>query len=190
MKRKILRLLIFFVFSASVVGLPSCRSAKDAGNARHKSERMHKKKKGGNSRGSDNNGKWQTDLSKSDSNILKEASSWLGTPYGYGCAEKGKACDCSGMVMSVYEKVTGVKLPRNSAQQQEFCKNLKKKDVRVGDLCFFATGKDPDKTSHVGIMVDETNFIHASTSKGVVVSDITQPYYERTFKGFGRVPMP
>ncbi|MDE6291970.1 MAG: C40 family peptidase, partial [Muribaculaceae bacterium] len=105
-----------------------------------------------------------------------------------GKAEKGKACDCSGMVMCVYEKVTGIKLPRNSAQQQDFCRKLKEKDVRIGDLCFFATGKDPDKTSHVGIMIDESNFIHASTSKGVVVSDITQPYYIRTFKGFGRVP--
>ena len=171
MKRKILRLLIFLLFSAAAAGLPSCRSAKDAGRPRHETERLH-----------------HYTLSKSDNRIVKEASGWLGTPYGYGKAEKGKACDCSGMVMSVYEKVTGVKLPRNSAQQQEFCRKIKKKDVRVGDLCFFATGKDPDKTSHVGIMVDATNFIHASTSKGVVVSDISQPYYVRTFKGYGRVP--
>ncbi|MDE7347852.1 MAG: C40 family peptidase [Muribaculaceae bacterium] len=119
---------------------------------------------------------------------MEEALTWKGTPYGYGRAEKGKASDCSGMVMSVYEKVTGIKLPRNSAQQQDFCKHLKKKEVKIGDLCFFATGKDPDKTSHVGIMIDEKNFIHASTSKGVVVSDISQPYYVRTFKGYGRVP--
>ena len=192
MKRKILRILLLLVFSAAMAGLPSCRSAKDAGAARHATERIHKnkkkKKKKGKKGSSDEYGRRQSDLSKSDNRIVKEASGWLGTPYGYGRAEKGRACDCSGMVMSVYEEVTGVKLPRNSAQQQEFCRKLKEKDVRVGDLCFFATGKDPDKTSHVGIMIDDTNFIHASTSKGVVVSDITQPYYVRTFKGFGRVP--
>ena len=188
MKRKILQILTLIVISASIAGMPSCRSHKDAGSARHKTERLHKKKKKKGKAVVDSNDRRHVDLSRSASKIVKEASGWLGTPYGYGKAEKGKACDCSGMVMSVYEKVTGIKLPRNSAQQQDFCKRLKEKDVRVGDLCFFATGKDPDKTSHVGIMIDETNFIHASTSKGVVVSDITQPYWIRTFKGYGRVP--
>ncbi len=87
-----------------------------------------------------------------------------------------------------YEKVTGIKLPRNSAQQKEFCNSLRKGDVLPGDLVFFATGKDPEKVSHVGIMIDDNRFIHASSSKGVVVSDASQPYYQRTFKGFGRVP--
>lgn len=120
--------------------------------------------------------------------IVDEAMTWMGTPYAYGKAEKGKASDCSGMVMSVYEKVTGIKLPRNSAQQKEFCNSLRKGDVLPGDLVFFATGKDPEKVSHVGIMIDDNRFIHASSSKGVVVSDASQPYYQRTFKGFGRVP--
>ena len=186
MKRKILQILILTLLSMTAVGLTSCRSSKDSGKSRYES--LHKKKKKG--RGKKNKaGKDRNLLPKSDSRIVNEAYEWLGTPYGYGKAEKGKACDCSGMVMGVYEKVTGVKLPRNSAQQQEFCRRLKKKDVRVGDLCFFATGKDSDKTSHVGIMIDDTNFIHASTSKGVVVSDITQPYYIRTFTGYGRVPL-
>ncbi|MDE6576984.1 MAG: C40 family peptidase [Muribaculaceae bacterium] len=118
--------------------------------------------------------------------IVKEARSWLGTPYCYGASEKGEGTDCSGMVLKVYEKVTGVKLPRNSAKQAEFCKELKGKEVKVGDLAFFATGKDPRKISHVGIMINDTEFIHASTKKGVVVSDITTPYYERTFIMFGR----
>ncbi|MDE6741952.1 MAG: C40 family peptidase, partial [Muribaculaceae bacterium] len=168
-------------------------SQKDTGSGRHKTERLHNKKSKKKKRGSGsinvNNGKWHSELSKSDNGILREAAGWLGTPYGYSKAEKGKACDCSGMVMSVYEKVEGVKLPRNSAQQQDFCRKLKAKDIREGDLCFFATGKDPDRTSHVGIMIDDTNFIHASTSKGVVVSDITQPYWVKTFKGYGRVPL-
>lgn len=188
MKRKILHIITLLAISVSIAGMSSCRSHKDAGRSRHKSERLHERKKKNGKNGVDKNDRSDFTLSKSDSKIVKEAAAWLGTPYGYGKAEKGKACDCSGMVMSVYEKVTGIKLPRNSAQQQDFCKKLKEKDVQVGDLCFFATGKDPDKTSHVGIMVDEINFIHASTSKGVVVSDITQPYWIKTFKGFGRVP--
>ena len=186
MKRKILHILISAVVAVCAVGLPACRSHKEAGRHRHE-QLQGGKKKGKGKRAK--NGKARDDLPKTDNKIVNEAYGWLGTPYGYGKAEKGKACDCSGMVVSVYEKVTGVKLPRNSAQQQDFCRKLKKKEVRVGDLCFFATGKDPDKTSHVGIMIDDTNFIHASTSKGVVISDITQPYYEKTFKGYGRVPL-
>ena len=90
------------------------------------------------------------------------------------------------MGLKVYEKATGIKLPRNSAKQAEFCRELKGKDVKVGDLAFFATGKDPKKISHVGIMINDKEFIHASTRKGVVISDITTPYYERTFIMFGR----
>ena len=120
--------------------------------------------------------------------IVEEAMTWLGTPYGYGRCEKGEASDCSGMVLSVYEDVTGIKIPRNSAKQAEFCKKLNESEVMTGDLVFFATGKDPDKISHVGIMVDSNSFIHSSTKKGVIISEINTPYYIRTFKMFGRVP--
>lgn len=120
--------------------------------------------------------------------IVEEALKWEGTPYKYAASERGKGTDCSGMVIGVYNKVTDKKLPRNSAKQAEYCKKLKKKDVRPGDLAFFATGKDTQKISHVGIMLDSERFIHASTQKGVIISEITTPYYQRTFKMYGRVP--
>ncbi|MDE6770110.1 MAG: C40 family peptidase [Muribaculaceae bacterium] len=120
--------------------------------------------------------------------IVEEALTWQGTPYKYASSEKGKGTDCSGMVIGVYTKVTDKKLPRNSAQQAEFCKKLKEKDVRPGDLVFFATGKDKYKISHVGIMLDDNRFIHASTQKGVLISEMNTPYYQRTFIMYGRVP--
>lgn len=126
--------------------------------------------------------------SKKQRRVVEEAYSWLGTPYKYAASEKGKATDCSGMVMKVYEKVTGLKLPRNSAKQAEFCDDMDAGEVVTGDLVFFATGKDPEKISHVGIVVDSESFIHASASKGVVVSKFANNYYQRTFKKFGRVP--
>ena len=120
--------------------------------------------------------------------VVKEAMEWEGTPYKYAGSEKGVGTDCSGMVMATYLETTGIKLPRNSAKQAEFCEKISSDELKVGDLCYFATGKDPEKISHVGIMIDEENFIHASTSKGVVISKITTPYYIRTFIQFGRVP--
>lgn len=120
--------------------------------------------------------------------IAEEAVNWIGTPYRYACSDKGSGADCSGMVMQVYLDVTGKAIPRNSAKQAEYCKSIKQKDVRVGDLVFFATGKSESRISHVGIMINDTQFVHSSTSRGVVVTDITEPYWTRTFMGFGRVP--
>ena len=120
--------------------------------------------------------------------VVEEALSWLGTPYKYAGSQKGKGSDCSGMVMGTYEKATGIKLPRNSRQQAEFCKKINKGSVKPGDLVFFATGKDPSVISHVGIMIDDVRFVHASTKKGVIISEVNTPYYQRTFKMYGRVP--
>lgn len=120
--------------------------------------------------------------------IVAEALSWIGTPYEYAGITKGKGVDCSGMVMKVYEEISGVKMPRNSAKQAEFCEMLTKDEVKLGDLVFFATGKDPQRISHVGIIIDDDSFVHSSSTKGVVVSNINSPYYQRTFIMFGRVP--
>lgn len=128
------------------------------------------------------------DLDKDQRKLLEEAYSWLGTPYTYAMQHKGVGTDCSGMVMSVYRDAAGCLLPRNSAKQAEFCIKINEKDAEIGDLVFFATGKDPEKVSHVGILVDEENFIHASSSKGVVVSKLHTPYYTSRLKMFGRVP--
>ena len=78
------------------------------------------------------------------------------------------------------------KIPRNSAKQAEFCYKLDTNKVETGDLVFFATGKDPKKVSHVGIVVDDNRFVHASSSKGVVVSQLTQPYYQQRLLMFGQ----
>ena len=120
--------------------------------------------------------------------IVAECLTWIGTPYGYGHSEKGKATDCSGMVIVVYENIAGIKLPRNSAQQADFCDEIKEKDIKPGDLVFFATGSDRKKVSHVGVMIDRINFVHASGSKGVIRSEMTTPYYKRNFIKYGRVP--
>ena len=120
--------------------------------------------------------------------LIEEAYTWIGTPYKYAGQDKGIGTDCSGMVMRIYEMIAGEKIPRNSAKQAEFCKKLKSHEVKTGDLVFFATGKDPNKISHVGMIIDNDNFIHASPSKGVVVSQLSNTYFQRTFIMFGRVP--
>ena len=127
-------------------------------------------------------------LSKQQERMLDEAMTWLGTPYKYGGAEKGEGTDCSGLVTRIYLEMTEIKLPRQSAKQAEFCKSLKQKEVHACDLVFFATGKDPNRVSHVGLLLDEETFIHASSSKGVCITRLDNPWYSKRLLGFGRVP--
>lgn len=126
-------------------------------------------------------------LTRLQRDIIEEAMTWMGTPYGYGRSDKGEATDCSGMVLVVYRDIAGVMLPRNSSQQASFSKRIEGHEVKAGDLVFFATGKDENRISHVGIMIDDDRFIHASSSKGVVISNVSSPYYTRTLRQFGRV---
>ena len=156
----------------------SCKSHKKAKeDSVYLGEQIEIKRNGKNKEGED--------LGKK---IAEECLTWVGTPYGYGRSEKGVATDCSGMVIIVYEQMTAIKLPRNSADQADFCDNLKEKEIEPGDLVFFATGNDKKKVSHVGVMIDNNKFVHASGSKGVILSEMTTPYYQRTFIKFGRVP--
>ncbi len=121
--------------------------------------------------------------------VVEEARTWIGTPYKYAHAEKDSGTDCSGMVMMVYDSALQVKIPRNSAGQAEACMPLTPEEVEGGDLVFFATGKDSLRVSHVGIMLpDGVSFIHASSSKGVVISSLTGSYYRPRILMYGRVP--
>lgn len=120
--------------------------------------------------------------------IAEEALTWVGTPYKYAGSEKGIGTDCSGMVMVIYKETAKIDMPRNSAKQGEFCSDIGEGLIEPGDLVFFAIGEDKTKISHVGIMIDALRFVHASASKGVIISDMETPYYRRNFKKYGRVP--
>lgn len=117
--------------------------------------------------------------------LLTEAKKWLGTPYKYGGQDK-RGVDCSGLVLNVYQKALDIKLPRNSGEQASFCSPLAKDKLLPGDLLFFATSGS-GKVSHVGIYVGDNKMIHSSASRGVIVSNISEAYYLRTFAGAGFV---
>lgn len=118
--------------------------------------------------------------------LLSEARSWLGVPYKYGGNDRG-GVDCSGFVLQVYQNALDIPLPRSSREQHKYCKATTKGSLIPGDLIFFATDKDKERISHVGIFVGDNLMIHASTSKGVVVSDLTSAYYVRNYAGSGIV---
>lgn len=120
-----------------------------------------------------------------ETDLVKEAKTWLGTPYKYGGKSKN-GTDCSGFIMEVYRKVTDIKLPRTTAQQKEYCQIIGQGDLKPGDLVFFSTSGGK-KVSHVGMYVGAGQIIHASSSKGVIFSSLSDRYYARTYHSAGRV---
>ena len=117
--------------------------------------------------------------------VAKTAKKYLGTPYVMG-GKTPKAFDCSGLTSYVYKK-HGVALPRASSKQAKAGRYIKKRQLRPGDLVFFATGKR-GRVSHVGIYVGDDKFIHApGTGKKVTTSSLSAPYYIKTYHSARRV---
>lgn len=120
------------------------------------------------------------------SELVKEARKWIGTKYQYG-GHTRSGTDCSGLVMELFLKVYDLKLPRSSAQQREYSLGIDKKELTPGDLVFFATGSDRARVSHVGLYVGDGKMIHASTSRGVIESGLSEAYYANHYHSSGRI---
>lgn len=117
--------------------------------------------------------------------LIDEATRWIGVPYRYGGTEK-RGVDCSGLTSQVFLKILDVKMPRSSREQQQWCQHINRDKLRPGDLVFFATGSNPNRVSHVGIYIGNGDMIHASSSRGVIVSNLDEKYYTRTYHSSGR----
>ncbi|PIC64453.1 endopeptidase Spr precursor [Sporosarcina sp. P13] len=109
----------------------------------------------------------------SPTSLISTARNYLGTPYLLG-GTTPNAFDCSGYTQYVFKK-EGVSLPRTTGQQMAIGTPVSKSNLVVGDLVFFNTSGRG--VSHVGIYIGSNNFIHASVSKGVMVSSLDDPYY-------------
>lgn len=114
--------------------------------------------------------------------LISEAQQWIGTRYRYGGQTKD-GTDCSGLVMSLYKDVCGVKIPRTTTEQVRYCTKVARNKIRPGDLVFFGGGTD-DNVSHVGLYIGHGQMVHASSSRGVTVSGFDSGYWgERYFTG-------
>ncbi|WP_447635891.1 C40 family peptidase [Flavobacterium microcysteis] len=120
--------------------------------------------------------------------LINNAMNFLGVRYrGGGTTTAGM--DCSGMVTAVFN-LFDIKLPRSSHDMALVGEKVDNEDIKKGDLIFFRTN-GRRVINHVGVVVekigDEIKFIHSSTSKGVVVSSTSEPYYKRTFAQVNRI---
>ena len=106
--------------------------------------------------------------------LLSQYNDWRGTPHKWGGMSK-KGVDCSGLVKLTFEQQFSLSLPRTTAAQVKVGYSIKHQQLRTGDLVFFKTGVN---VRHVGIMVDELQFFHASSSRGVTLSRLDNPYWK------------
>ncbi|ARF15029.1 C40 family peptidase [Sporosarcina ureae] len=109
----------------------------------------------------------------SPTSLVNTAKNYMGTPYRLG-GTTPTAFDCSGFTQYVFNK-EGLSIPRTTGQQIGVGTSISKSNLEVGDLVFFNTSGRG--VSHVGIYIGSNNFIHASVSKGVMVSSLDDPYY-------------
>ena len=118
--------------------------------------------------------------------IVQFAMGFRGVPYRLGGADPA-GFDCSGLVQYVFAQY-GVFVPRVVEQQYEAGNKVKPSDIRPGDLIFFNTKKRGDGASHVAIAIDETSFVHAPNSTGVVrIETLGSAYWGSRYLGARRI---
>lgn len=124
---------------------------------------------------------------KDNHRLYIESAQWIDVPYRTGGTSK-RGVDCSGLTSNIYRAVYHKHLERSSDRQRtENCRKVRKGKLEEGDLVFFHNGRDKRRATHVGIYLKDGHFIHASTSQGVIVSQLDEPYYKRCWMQGGRV---
>lgn len=104
-------------------------------------------------------------------------SDWAGTPYRLG-GNSRQGIDCSAFVRTTFQQHFGRTLPRTTRAQTAVGNPVEPARIEPGDLVFFRTGRNK---RHVGIYVEGGRFLHASTSRGVTLSELDNPYWSSTF---------
>ncbi len=114
--------------------------------------------------------------------IQGEIDSWMGTPYVYGGVSHN-GVDCSGFTQAVYRSV-GIEIPRRASRQAAAAETVRRENLKYGDLVFFNTSGSG--ISHCGIYLGNGEFVHASSSRGVVRDLLNHPYYSTRYVTGGR----
>lgn len=108
---------------------------------------------------------------------------WIATPYRYGGTTK-EGVDCSGLISNAYQYSYNRTVKRTAGEQFDQCRAVSIEDVKEGDLVFFKIKSS--SISHVGIYIGNNTFFHASSSQGVILSNLSEEYYQKYLYKVGR----
>ncbi|MEW6049574.1 MAG: NlpC/P60 family protein [Candidatus Zixiibacteriota bacterium] len=109
---------------------------------------------------------------------------YLGRPY-HDRFDSGSGMDCSEFTREVYREYLRREFPRTVMDQYASGIELRRGPLQFGDLVFFETERE--RISHVGIYIDNDQFIHASSSEGVIISYIDDSYWGKRYVGARRI---
>jgi len=109
--------------------------------------------------------------------LIDHYEQWYGTPYRSGGMSKN-GIDCSGFIQVTYGQLFGLQLPRTTVNLARSGSQIPASDLQPGDLVLFKTSW---KDNHVGIYLAENKFMHASTSRGVMLSGLYETYWKKHF---------
>ncbi|WP_066965685.1 NlpC/P60 family protein [Microbulbifer sp. Q7] len=109
--------------------------------------------------------------------LYQQHQAWKGIPYRLGGMSR-RGIDCSALVYLIYRDQMGIELPRTTQYQALAGEAIKQGQLRPGDLVFFRTSR---RGRHVGIYIEEGKFLHASVSKGVTISHLTDYYWKSRY---------
>lgn len=115
--------------------------------------------------------------------LLRLIEDWYGTRYIFGGSTKA-GIDCSALMQIFFASLYGMSLPRTAKQQFDLSRKISRTELKEGDLLFFNT---TGGVSHVGMYLTNNKFVHASSSNGVTISDMFDPYYASRLISVGRV---
>ena len=116
--------------------------------------------------------------------LYKVIDDWFGTRYRFG-GTSHKGIDCSALMQVIGQYVFGWALPRTAHAQYAIMEKVAREDIKEGDFVYFHTTRRG--VSHVGMCLQNNKFVHASTSKGVIISDLDEDYWDNRIIGFKRM---
>jgi len=117
------------------------------------------------------------------SRLMDQYANWKGVRYRLGGSSRS-GIDCSAFVQRTFQEQFGLTLPRSTSEQQEIGKSVSRNKLVTGDLVLFRAGSTG---RHVGIYIGNNQFVHASTSSGVVISSMNEPYWNKRYNEARRV---
>jgi cell wall-associated NlpC family hydrolase len=116
--------------------------------------------------------------------MVRVIDDYLGAPYKEG-GTSTNGIDCSGLVRNVYYELDGRSMPPDVRRMFRTGETIERDDLEFGDLVFFAFGTRG--TSHVGIYIGNGKFVHASETRGVIVSSLDESTYADNYRGARRL---
>lgn len=156
-----------------IISLSSCKSAKTKSSTSNKNIPTHK----------------SSNVNPVVADVINHAKKFEGVKYKYGGMDK-RGMDCSGLIYTAFTS-SNLSIGRTTASLSKSGQWIDLKNVQIGDLVFFATKKNSRKVNHVGLVTSvldgDLEFIHASTSKGVITSRLSETYWYFAFVQARRV---